>query len=78
MISLSFGADLKVTVSCSAPAPHVFVDPGELKGHFSDNGFLLLPDEPVVLSFDAMGEDITVEKLRASVVARSPFSTTHH
>jgi hypothetical protein len=76
-IKLAFGSNFTVTVTCTAPAPHVFLDPGELKGHFSDNGLLLLPGEPVVLTFDPVGEAVTTEMLRANVVVRSPYSTMH-
>lgn len=76
-VKLAFGPGLNVTVSCTAPTPHAFLDPGELKGHFSDNGFLLLPDEPVVLSFDPMGEQVSPETLRSNTVVRTPFSTMH-
>lgn len=68
---------LTATVTSKSPAPYVFLDPGELRGHFSDNGFLLLPGVPKVLEFDAMGEDVTAETLRAHAVVRSPWSTVH-
>ena len=72
-----------VVVNCSAPAPHVFLDPGTLLGHFSDNGILLLPDQPRTLFFDDVGEPgVTMARLKAEVVVRSPWSTTsarrHH
>ena len=80
-ISLVFGSgteNLTVTVSCKAPAPHIFLDPGVLLGHFDDNGMLLLPGQPRTLVFDTMGEtDVTVERLKAEVVVRSPWSTQH-
>ena len=79
-IKLAFGGsggNLTVTISCRAPAPHVFLDPGMLIGHWSDNGMLLLPGEPRTLVFDAMGEDVTVATLKKNVVARSPWSTRH-
>ena len=73
------GQQLSVIVSCSAPAPHVFLDPGTLLGHFSDNGMLLLPSQPRTLVFDDVGEaGVTVARLKAEVVVRSPWSTTHH
>jgi hypothetical protein len=72
------GSKLIVTASCAAPAPNVFVDPGALLGHFDDNGMLLLPGHPKTLYFDPMGEaNVTVERLRKEVVARSPWSTQH-
>jgi hypothetical protein len=79
-IKLEFSAhgdQLSVVVNCSAPAPHVFLDPGAFLGHFSDNGFLLLPDHPRTLFFDDVGEPgVTVARLKAEVVVRSPWSTT--
>jgi hypothetical protein len=73
------GQQLSVTVSCSAPAPHVFLDPGTLLGHFGDNGMLLLPSQPRTLVFDDVGEaGVTMARLKAEVVARSPWSTRHH
>ena len=73
------GEQLSVVVSCSAPAPHVFLDPGTLLGHFSDNGMLLLPDQPRTLFFDDVGEPgVTLARLKAEVVARSPWSTRRH
>ena len=73
------GQQLSVIVSCSAPAPHVFLDPGTLLGHFSDNGMLLLPSQPRTLVFDDVGEaGVTVARLKAEVVVRSPWSTRHH
>jgi len=50
-----FGENLTVTVACKAPAPHVFLDPGVLLGHFDDNGILLLPSTSRTLIFDTMG-----------------------
>ena len=73
------GGNLSVTLSAKAPAPNVFVDPGMLLGHFDHNGLLLLPGTPHTLIFDAMGElNVTVERLQAEVVVRSPWSTQHH
>ena len=55
--------NLTVTLSCVAPAPNVFLDPGILLGHFDDNGILLLPGEPRTLTFNAMGEaDVFAQK----------------
>jgi hypothetical protein len=72
------GGKLSVTLSCVAPAPNVFIDPGMLLGHFDDNGVLLLPNEPRTLIFDAMDQvNVTIERLQAEVVARSPWSTLH-
>ena len=68
---------LTVMVSCTAPAPYVFLDPGVLHGHFDDNGILLLPGLPRTLTFDAMGESVSVDDLRKHVVVRSPWSTQH-
>lgn len=65
------------SISCRAPAPYVFLDAGKLKGHFDDNGFLLLPGETRTLTFDAMGEHITAEMLKTEVVVRTPWSTQH-
>ena len=68
-----------MVVTCSAPAPHVFLDPGALLGHFSDNGMLLLPDQPRTLFFDDVGEPgVTMARLKAEVVVRSPWSTRRH
>jgi beta-mannosidase len=73
------GEQLSVVVTCSAPAPHVFLDPGALLGHFSDNGMLLLPDQPRTLFFDDVGEPgVTMARLKAEVVVRSPWSTRRH
>ena len=73
------GEQLSVVVTCTAPAPHVFLDPGTLLGHFSDNGMLLLPDQPRTLFFDDAGEPgVTMARLKAEVVVRSPWSTKRH
>ena len=71
------GRNLTVTVSCEAPAPFVFLDPGVLRGHFSDNGMLLLPSAPRTLTFDAAGEAVTAARLQAEVVARHPWGARH-
>ena len=80
-IKLVFGANgehLTVTVSCVAPVPHLFLDPGLMHGHFDDNGMLLLPLQPRTLVFDPAGEaDVTVDRLKANVVVRSPYSTQY-
>ena len=36
---------------------------GQLKGHFDDNGILLLPGEDHTLVFDTMGEHVTNDNI---------------
>jgi hypothetical protein len=74
---------LTVTVSSKQPAPFVFVDPGMLLGHFDDNGFLLLPGQPRVLTFIPGGSEaeaaasVSMEDLKREVQVRTPWHVEH-
>jgi hypothetical protein len=66
-------SELSLTITSKHPAPFVFVDPGMLLGHFDDNGFLLLPNQPRTVVFDTMGEAVTLEDLQREVRVRTPW-----
>lgn len=64
-----------VTVSASAPAAWVFVE-SEVEGWFSDNGFILLQDEPRTVTFTGF-EPFDAEAFEASLNVRSVWDVTH-
>ncbi|GMH86306.1 hypothetical protein TL16_g10498 [Triparma laevis f. inornata] len=84
-IALEFFAnpngEVGVTVSCSNLSPFVFVDFGLLEGHFTHNGFLLVPGKPRNTTFiPTLAEDegtVTVEDLQKEVAVRTPWHTAH-
>ena len=59
---------LQVEVSSSAPAAYVVLET-PLLGVWSDNGYLLLPDAPRVLTFTSWAGPITAQQLRANLTA---------
>ena len=58
--------EVRAVVSCTAPAPYVFLET-PLSGVWSDNGFLLLPDRPRALTFTSWEGDITAAQLRLNL-----------
>jgi len=75
MLWHSGGSEFRVTLTCKRPSPFVFVDPGMLRGHFSDNGFTLIPSMPRTLSYvHGYNESgITLDELLSEVVVRTPW-----
>jgi hypothetical protein len=58
------------TVTSDRPAPYVYLSAGNLRGRFSDNGFLLLPGLPCRVRFQATG--LSRETLQSQLSVRGP------
>ena len=65
---------LAVRLSCTAPAPYVFLET-PLSGVWSDNGFVLLPDSPLTLTFTSWGGQINAQQLTANLTLLTTQTT---
>lgn len=59
----------KITLKSNAIAPFVFLDVGNIRGHFSDNGFIIVTRKETVI-FHAE-DSISLSELKTAIMIKS-------